>query len=297
LPSRFALYLAWHGIGLGRTFQSVVSYNAISNSNMGVRYGLLRSIITQKAVSLAIVGGVMSAVARRWRVRSLPDGYESALAVWLVLQALLVAYPYKQYYAPWFLFASGFLVYLYRDVAILLGNVRVLVLLTVCGLTVVADLRTAERWSDLAIAQKDQALFKWMNLVTRPGDRVVASSPLHPIDRFDSFFIWFNTLDRHGFDSERILGQMPIYRTAITSERFREELENHPPALVVLSGDWRIVPYTGGQRQALADVMRTGGYMAVTVGNAWFALRPDRFQAAKRDGLLGTALRRLPGLP
>jgi hypothetical protein len=293
----FALYLAWHGIGLGRTFQSVVSYNAISNSNMGVRYGLLRSIITQKALSLAIVGGVMSAVARRWRVRSLPDGYESALAVWLVLQALLVAYPYKQYYAPWFLFASGLLAYLYRDVAILLGSVRILVLLTVCGLTVAADLRTAERWSDLAIAQKDQALFKWMNLVTRPGDRVVASSPLHPIDRFDSFFIWFNTLDRRGFDSERILGQMPSYRNSITSERFREELEKHPPALVVLSGDWRIVPYTGGQREALAEVMRRGGYMAVTVGNAWFALRPDRFQVAERDGLLGAPLRRLPGLP
>ena len=46
----FALYLNWHGIGFSRTFQSVVRYNAISNSNMGVRYGLLRNIIAEKAL-------------------------------------------------------------------------------------------------------------------------------------------------------------------------------------------------------------------------------------------------------
>jgi hypothetical protein len=293
----FALYLTWHGIGFNPTFQSVVSYNAISNANLGVRYGLLRSIITHKALALAIVGGVISAVAYRCRVRSLPDGYESALAVWLVLQAILVAYPYKQYYAPWFLFASGFLVYLGCDMAGLLRFARVMVLLTVCGLTVAADWKLAERWSDLTLAQKDQSLIKWMNQVTRPLDRVVASPPLHPIDRFDSFFIGFNTLDQRGYDSERILGQLPLYQNSITPERFREELEDHPPALVVLSGDWRIVPYTGGQREALADLVRRDGYVAVTVGNARFALRPDRFQAAQRDGLLEAAGRRLPGLP
>ena len=54
--------------------------------------------------------------------------------------------------------------------------------------------------------------------MTQAGDRVVASPPLHPIDRFDSFFITFNTLDQRGYDSERILGQLPIYRNSITSE-------------------------------------------------------------------------------
>ena len=240
---------------------------------------------------------MISAVAYRCRVRSLADGYESALAVWLVIQALLVAYPYKQYYAPWFLLAAGFLVYLYRDMAILLGSPRMLVLLTVCGLPVAADFKMARRWSDLAIAQKDQAIVKWMNRVTRPGDRVVASPPLHPIDRFDSFFIWFNTLDHRGYDSERILGQLPIYQKSVTSERFRRELADHPPALVVLSGDWRIVPYTKGQQAALSECVRRAGYIAVTVGSASFALRTDRFQAAQRDGLLEAVGPRVPGLP
>ena len=293
----FAVYLSWHGIGLNRTFQSVFQYNAVSNLNMGVRFGLLRNIITEKALLLATVGGMVSWLAYRVRTRSLPDAYEAALALWLVLQVFLVAYPYKQYYAPWFLLASGFLVYVYRDVANLLGSARVLVLLTMCGLTVAVDWKMAERWSDLAIAQKDQAIIKWMNRVTRPGDRVVASPPLHPIDRFDSFFIWFNTLDRSGFDSERILEQLPIYQKYVTSERFRDELEDHPPALVVLSGDWRIVPYTGGQRKVVSEFVRRAGYIGVTVGNAWFALPPERFQAAQRDGLLEAVGPRVPGLP
>ena len=293
----FALYLAWHGIGFDRTIQSVISYNAVSNANQDNRYGLLQSIISRKAVALVVAGGVVSYVVYRYRNRLLPDGYEPALAVWLVLQALLVAYPYKQYYAPWFLFASNFLVYLYRDVANFLGCARVLVLLTVCGLTVSADLRMARLWYELAIAQKDRSLIKWMNRVTQAGDRVVASPPLHPIDRFDSFFITFNTLAQRGYDSERILGQLPIYRNSITSGRFREELDLYPPALVGLSGDWRIVPYTGGQLKALAELLRRGGYVAVTLGNARFALRPDRYQAAQREGLLEAADRRLPGLP
>jgi hypothetical protein len=264
---------------------------------MGVRYGLLRNIITEEALLLAIIGGVVSWLAYHWRVRSLPEGYESALAVWLVLQVFLVAYPYKQYYAPWFLLASGFVVYVYRDVANLLGSARLLVLLTMCGLTVAADWKTVKGWTDIAIAQKDQAIIKWMNRVTRPRDRVVASPPLHPIDRFDSFFIWFNTLDRSGFDSERILEHLPIYHKFVTPERFRAELEDHPPALVVVSGDWRIVPYTGGQRKAVSEFVRRAGYIGVTVGNARFALRPDRFQAAQRDGLVKAVGPHLPDLP
>ena len=240
---------------------------------------------------------MISAVAYRCRVRSLGDGYESALAVWLVIQVLLVAYPYKQYYAPWFLFAAGFLVYLYRDVSNLVGNPRVLVLLTVCGLPVAADLKMARRWSDLAIAQMDQALVKWMNRVTRPGDRVVASPPLHPIDRFDSFFIWFNTLDHRGYDSERILGQLPLYQNSITSERFRRELARSSSRT---GCPVRRLANRALYQRAASSPLRLCAYGRLHGsygGSAWFALRPDRFQAAQRDGLLEAVDRRLPGLP
>jgi hypothetical protein len=103
---------------------------------------------------------------------------------------------------------------------------------------------------------------------------------------FDSFFLWFATLAPDGWDAERILSQLPGYRYHVTVGRFRQELEEHPPALVVISGDWRIVPYADGQRKALHNFLRQRHYMTVRFGTAWFALRPDRFEQAKRDGLL-----------
>jgi len=288
----FALYLTWHGIDFDRAFQMLVRYNAVSNANLGDHHGLLQSVIRNRTLFWAVLAGVIGWAVDHIGHRSRPDAYEAALAVWLAVQPLLVAYPYKQYYAPWFLFASGFLVYLCRVFSDLMGRTRVAVFFAVCAMTTVADFRTAQRWSHVGEAKTYQLLIRWMNSVTRPEDRVVASPPLHPIDRYDTFFLWFNTFDAHGFDSERILAQLPAYQQRVTTARFREELEDHPPALVVLSGDWRIVPYTSGQREALTDFVRRHGYLAVHVGIAWFALRPDRFEQARRDGLLDVAVGR-----
>jgi hypothetical protein len=286
----FALYLIWLGIDFDRTFQILVRYNAVSNANLDVRPSLLENIVHIRALFWAVLAGVVCCAVDHVRHGSRPQAYEVALAVWLVAQPLLVAYPYKQYYAPWFLLASGFLVFLFRDVSHLLGRTRVVVFLTACALTTLADFQAARRWSEVDDAQTHQRLLRWMNRVTRPEDRVVASPPLHPIDRHDAFFLWFNTLDRRGFDGERILARLPLYRDHVNPGRFREELDDHPPALVVLAGDWRrFVPYTRGQREALADFFRRQGYLTVHVGSAWFALRPDRFEQAHRAGLLEAA--------
>ena len=103
----FALYLTWHGIDFDRTFQILVRYNAVSNANLDVRPSLLETIVQNQSTLLGdprwcgVLGGrITSAIGSR------PEAYEVALAVWLVTQPLLVAYPYKQYYAPWFLLAS-----------------------------------------------------------------------------------------------------------------------------------------------------------------------------------------------
>ena len=209
----FAFYLSWHGIGWNRTFQSVFRYNAVSNLNMGVRYGLLRNIITEKALMLAIVGGVVSWLAYHWRVRSLPDGYESALAVWLVLQVFLVAYPYKQYYAPWFLLSSGFVVYAYRDMANLLGSrPRAGALDRVrtddrrrCenGSAMESDTRhCSERSSDHQMDESGEA--------TRGSRRCIATCCIRSTDLTRSSSGSTRSIES-GFDSERILEQLPIY--------------------------------------------------------------------------------------
>ena len=287
----FALYLLWQEIDFDRTFQILLRYNAVSNANLDVRPGLLENILNKRALFWAILAGVVCWAMDHVRNGTRPQAYQVALAVWLVAQPLLVAYPYKQYYAALVpahpLAFSSTCAGTCRN---LLGRTRVLVFLAACALTALANFQTARRWSEVNDARTHQRLLRWMNRVTRPEDRVVASPPLHPIDRYDSFFLWFNTLDRNGFDGERILARLPMYRDYVIPGRFREELDDHPPALVVLAGDWRrFVPYTPGQREALADLFRRHGYLSVQVGSAWFALRPDRFEQARRAGLLEAA--------
>jgi hypothetical protein len=282
----FAAYLIWHGIDLNRTFEIVVRYNAISNANLGIRNGLFHNIVGNQFLFWGIVAGAVVWAVHHFSRQIRPDAYDVAVTVWLVMQPLLVSYPYKQYYAPWLLFASGFIAYLFQGLRNLLGRAHMLVLLIVCALAVVTDYRAAKSWSQAADAKTQRVLMRWMNSVTRRDDRVVASPPLHPIVRYDTFFLWFNTLDRGGFDSEQILARLPMYQSYVAAGRFREELDAHMPALVALSGDWRVVPYTSGQRNALTEFLRSNNYLAVHLGTNWFALRPDRFEQARRNGLL-----------
>src|SRR4029077_6376477 len=128
----------------------------------------------------------------------------------------------------------------------LLGRARVVVLLMACAMTVQAESRTAQGWSVAGDARRQERLIRWMNTVTHPEDRVVASPPLHPIYRRDAFFVWFNNFDPRGLDAEHVLAHLPAFQGHVTAARFREELEVHRPALIVLSGDWRIVNYTSG---------------------------------------------------
>jgi len=90
----------------------------------------------------------------------------------------------------------------------------------------------------------------------------------------------------NGFDSGRILARLPRFRRYLSDVRLHEELEAHPPALVVVAGDWRIIPCPSEQRETLNEFLRRKGYLAVRVGTIWFAVRPDRCERARRDGFL-----------
>ncbi len=285
----FIVYLIGQGIELDRTFQILVRYNAVSNANLGIDHGLLRSVVANRllfgTIVIGTLGWAINQFGRRERERR-PDAYGIALIAWLVVQLLLVSYPYKQYYAPWFLFASTFVVDGCQRLSAVSRPAWLILVVAALFVTVLGDFQTARGWWRLGMAERDRAHIRWMNTVTRPEDRVVGSPPLHPIDRYDSFFLSFNTFDPTGFDAERILSRLPIYEREVTVERFRQELDDHPPALVVLAGDWRIVAYPSGQRQALGTFLRERGYQSIHRGEAWFALRPDRFEQARQSGLL-----------
>ena len=282
----FLSYLAANGISLERIILLLGRYHAVSNRHAGFRYGLLGQIVALRPQLLLSVAGLASWSVGRLRSGKWTSPYEPAVALWLVSQMLLVTYPYKQYYAPWFLFASGFTASLGPILATVLGRAKICVFICACVVTIHGAAQIASFWAATGVAQAENDLIRWMNQVARPEDRVVGSPPYHPIRRYDTFFLSFNTTDPGGFDSERIFGELPALRPFINADHYRAELEAHPPAFVVLRSPVFEVKYPVIQRTILEDYLRRQGYRTVRVGVVWFAVRPDRFEFARLNGLL-----------
>ena len=282
--SLFLAYLWLNGIGLERTILLLGRYHAVSNAHAGFRYGLFGQVVLMRTLLGLIVTGAAGWVWNRLRRRRPGGPYEPALAVWLAAQMLLVSYPYKQYYAPWFLFASGFV----PSTGPILGGVlkggRGVVYILACVLSMQGSYQIARFWAGTGVAASENAMIRWMNKVSSPEDRVIGSPPYHPIRREDTFFLSFNTSDPKGFDSERIFEELPGLRPFVTEDHYRAELEAHPPALVVLRSPVFAVTHPSRQRAIVEKFMLSRGYRTVRVGVVWFALRPDRYDQARRNG-------------
>ncbi|MCA1686358.1 MAG: hypothetical protein LC745_10370, partial [Planctomycetia bacterium] len=286
----FALYLGSQRIDPAWMFDLVVRYLAIHNASEDFGNGLLARLFDLRGLSLVVLAGVAGLVFDLARRRTRPGSYETALTLWLVTQALLVTAPHKQYFAPWYLFASGYFVHLGQGWPDRLRWVRGLFLVAACVVTAFMAIQTAQPWSLENEVGEQCRMIRWMNKVARPDDRVVAFLPLHPVDRFDTFYVCFNTLNSHGVDAERILSRLPRYQGHVTASGFRHELEAHPPAFVLVSGRHLYVPFPPGQVRALQDFVRARRYRDARVGSYRVLLRPDRFDQARRAGLIDEGL-------
>lgn len=278
----FLAFLTWQGIEWGRMVQLLIRYHMVSGANAGFHLGLLGAVLGNRLLLGLILGGIAAWGLSCCRRRAWPGAYELGLLVWLIAQAGLVAYPYKQYFAPWFLFASGYLGFIGQGSATWLRRARAVPFLVAALAASLGAIQAAWGWVELGEARDQKKVIQWMERVTTGDDRVVASPPVHPIDRFDSFWVWFSTADPAGFDTERILARLPTYREMVSRTQFDAELERHPPALVLLSGSWRMVGYPEGQQRALEQFLPRRGYQVVTIGPLRFAVRPDRLDRANQ---------------
>ena len=278
----FLGFLVQQQIEIGRMVQLLIRYHAINGSNSGFHFGLLDSIRANRLPLGLILAGVAAWTGHCLIRRVRPGNYEVALLLWLILQAAGVANPYKQYYAPWFLFASVLLGFIGLGLRGWGRWVGLILFVSACLGTGRGAIEVAWNWAKVDEAHDQERLTRWIDQVAGPDDRVVVSPPLHPINRRDTFFLWFNTADPSGFDSERILTRLPSYRDDVTGEHYRAELEAHPPALVLLGGSWRMVAYPAGQQRALAAFLPGRGYRTITRGPLQFAVRPDRLEPARQ---------------
>jgi hypothetical protein len=117
----------------------------------------------------------------------------------------------------------------------------------------------------------------------------VGPPPAHPIGRRDVFFLWFNTSDPNGYDSERILEGLPPYRPLVSPEQNEAALRAFPPAFVILDAGPFAAPYPEGQWRALLDFLPRHGYRVVRLGGLRLALRPDRYRGLRGEGLFEDA--------
>jgi len=270
----FWCWLAANGISSNLAFACLVKYNSLSNFHSTFGHGLLRGIIALPTLSLPILAAFVIWMIHCIRARSVPGAYPAALALWLAAQAALVSYPYKQYYGQWFLFASGFFPFFYSALEDIKKHAASLVHLGLCGLSISASVATASTEMNARPAQDQGSLLRALNKITEPGDWIVTVPALHPIFRRDTFYVWFNTFDPAGYDTEKIMEAMPLVRDLVSDQHYREELQAHPPVLAVL---WNDAYYPRRQKNVLDEFLQERGYVLSMVGNVTVAIRPDRF--------------------
>jgi hypothetical protein len=285
----FVLFLQASGVPLEATYLLLFRYHTLSNAHSAYHNGLLRQIAATLFLLVPIILGVVVCVAETQRRRSIGDAYLPAVGTWLLIQALLVSYPYKQYYAPWFLFGSAFTMVLGNRLDALWRPFGGVAFVVACLGTLVASQGIAQLWMRYNPARTECAAVRIMNALAGIQDRVVAPPPHHPILRHDSFFLWFNTSDPQGYDSERILAELGPYRRVVVPEAYRSALESDPPAFVVLSTGPTDAAYPAGQWRALGAFLPRRGYRVVQFQGLRLALRPDLYAMHRGEGLFADA--------
>ena len=273
----FGIFLgAWRpesvrNYAIGLRLQS--EYGAIYGSEVGL--GLLKELMVWRSLAVLTVAGLIGWVADRVLRRAPPEPYHLALAAWLATMAVIVPLPYKQYYAPWFLFATAFVAYLGPPLSRLPGWVGTPAFVVACGVSGFAVSAEAKTWYRDDAAGYQRLMIGYMHRVSLPGDHVIAVAPNHPIDRLDVFYFTLSSFSLRA-DLDMLLDASPALRGRVSARRYRKELEAHPPAFVVVAVEGGPTPYSARQTRVIEAFVLERSYRVLKVGQLWLAIRPDR---------------------
>jgi hypothetical protein len=239
--------LAWDlSIGFHQRFLATTAFSR----------GLARSIAGQPLPLVLVVAGtacwVGLAVARRLR----PTPFEVALALVLATAPLTVALPYKQYYTPWFVLGAAFVPFLGSALARWHAGAATVALVAAMALGSVSAWRAAAQYRASHSTRFFQTLWARLDGAAVAGGRIVTHPQWHPITRRDVFYAWFLTWDPGGRGQDVILREWNPRGLGrrFTAEGYREDLERHPPALIVTVGEGYDLPAT--QEAVLGEYVR-----------------------------------------
>ena len=208
--------------------------------------GLGAAILQQPLLATVSAAGVICWIVDGWRKAR---AFEIAVLAYLVLQLFTVPFPYKQYTAPFFLFAAIFIPSLFDRAG---RYARSLQWLLVALIAVQATSSAVFFARETGVEQQGAYLRFVDHLALPPGARVVAPVPLHPVTRKDAMYGWLRSFDPGGsYETEQVMTDL---RVPGISDRFLvpaylRELETNRPHLIVIgaAGDQQLAP-----RQMLA---------------------------------------------
>ena len=238
-------FLSMAGVSPKLAWSLTIPYHALLAKNAGFDHGLAESLTAQKFLLSVVVGGMICwlylALSRQIKAST----FEVSVAAFLLLQTALVPFPYRQYFAPWFLLGATFIPCWPLLLARFVPKVtRMIVAVTLLLATSAAGLSTL----DLSYAEGARNAEEYWSIVTArlPRDaRVVAAVPLHPVIARDACYGWVRSGDPLGrYETEEIMRDLdlPGISERFESAWYERELEAAAPELIAtgVSGDDRL---------------------------------------------------------
>ena len=216
-------------------YKLAIVYHAQLAAKGGWGRGLAREVFG-RPVLLGIVGAGALAwfVSARRRILQFP--FELAMVGFLALQLGFVTFPYKQYYAPWFMLGAGLVPYL----EIALRRTRVLhsVALAVAILYTADNAWEGRQRYEAPAARSDISYRQWMESVVPPTGFVMAPMETMPLYRRGPLYQLAGSFAPSGFDAERIARDLQLepFSSRFTQAAFDRDMEANPPDLILVTG-------------------------------------------------------------
>lgn len=259
-------------------FTSVIRYHYFSKLKTNFHYGLLKNIIANAWLAILIGSGVLTWLVVHVRRKAYPNYFEIALFVMLLVQTLLIAFPYKQYYVPWFYLAAYFLCYVvhfFARISLRYGLVLIILILLIFQYHSAMQIY---HWQRIKLTKRYKTFIITMNIIARPFDRVVTVPPLHPIFRRNVFFGWSNSYDPAGHETEYLIRNfLPPLQDKFSKRQYIKELKQNPPAFVLLGRSPVVDKYYPQQNPILQEFIQRNQYLIRKIDGYYFAIRQDRF--------------------
>jgi len=217
------------------------------NTKGGFDHGLAEVVWGHTIARNILIASVIAWPLVAWR-RLHRASFEIAVLVFLALQLRLVSFPYKQYYAPWYILAVVFLPYLevlFRRVKPL-HSLLIAVAFLYAGSNAHELYRGQEDRSEAAQGIKSRKEIE--ALVPRDG-WIAGAIEQMPSFRRNVFYTLINSFAPNGYGTARIMQDLKLdpFSKEFTDEIHRRDIEARRPDLIVLGA-----AFTPMQRKAVS---------------------------------------------